>query len=329
MTRRARLWAVAAATVAALVALSGPPAAAEETLDLRGDRIEIFGEDVRIAAGERLDGSIVAVGGDVVVEGVVERDVVVVLGSLTVRGRVDGNATAVLADVSLDGAEIGGDLVHVLGGYEEAGVRLGGQSFKLGHGAPFDGAWRFLLWVRVFHKLAVFLLVVAIVAVAPARVRALADEAPIRYLAAVFTGLLAYVAFFAVLGLLLFTVVGAAAAWAAFVVLKWVGVAGIFFAVGRALLRSFGRTEVSVLGGTLLAFALWAAIAVAPGLFGMAGLVVSLILRPMFFLLVEAPAIGLVVLTGVGSARRGLRRAAVAAAREPGPPLPPPPPGPR
>jgi hypothetical protein len=89
----------------------------------------------------------------------------------------------------------------------------------------------------------------------------------------------------------------------AFYVLKWMGVAGIFFAVGRRMGRSFGR-EMSLLGATLLTFGIYVLITMAPTPLGIVGLLFAGVARLVFFIVVEAPAVGMMMLTRLGTRRR-------------------------
>lgn len=96
----------------------------EDALDaLEGDFSLYIDEDVTIEADETVEGSLVVIGADVRVEGVVEGDVVVVGGTLDLRdgSRVDGSVR--LADTRLvrDDGRVRGDVVDLL--EDERGVR--------------------------------------------------------------------------------------------------------------------------------------------------------------------------------------------------------------
>jgi hypothetical protein len=119
---------------------------------------------------------------------------------------------------------------------------------------------------------------------------------------AFFVGLLGYLGWLIVFTLLSATVIGIPVALLAFYVLKWLGVAGIFCAVGRRFGAGIGR-EMSILGAVLLTFGVYALATLLPtplGLFGL-GLIWG-VLGLLFFLLVEVPAVGLAILTRAGGA---------------------------
>lgn len=269
---------------------------------LSGDRIEIFGDKIHIREGQYLRGMIVSVGGDVIVDGEVDDQVVVILGSLTVRGIIDRDTVTVMSDVELEDAQLEGQWVHVLGAVDDRGSSVRGDRFNLGFGMGglADGFLSLVMWFKLFHKLLIFLFLVALAAMAPGRIRVMGDEAPLRYLVAVFTGLATYLVVWALILLFSPTIVGSLAIWTAFLVVKWLGIAGLFFAIGRRLGRSLGRAEISILAGVLLSFVFYVLISTAPAFFGWPGFVVALIIRGLFFLLVEAPGVGIAVLSRLG-----------------------------
>jgi hypothetical protein len=306
-------------------ALEPPPAAIER----EGDLVSIFSGDVEVPAGVRQSGDVVCVGGDVTIRGEVSGDVVVVLGRLELTGQVQGQVAAVVTRGRLSGARIGGDLVTVAGSLSleqsevdgqlvsvlgrldrDALTRVADNALNLGFGPWMRDLWSLMTWVRVAHKLLIFVVLLLIVAVAAGRVRAMGEEAPLRYVPAFFVGLLGYLGLLVALGLLLFTLVGVPLAALAFAVIKWMGIAALFYALGRRAGRVVGR-EMSTLGAVLLIFALYAGLFLAPAAlgFGAAQMVLLALLRFGFFLFFEVPAVGLVILTRAGAAASSQRRA--------------------
>jgi len=67
----------------------------------RASNIVQVGVDVHIARDERVDGDVVAIGGNIEVEGEVKGDVVAVLGNVTIDGYVHGSAVAPLGKVQI------------------------------------------------------------------------------------------------------------------------------------------------------------------------------------------------------------------------------------
>ena len=144
------------------------------------------------------------------------------------------------------------------------------------------------------------MLILLLVALAPERIRVMSEEAPSRFVAAFFMGLVGYLGLLVIGSLLLATVVGAPLLLVGFMVLKWMGIAAIFCAVGRRLGRAAGR-EMSTLGAVLLIFGLYLVVTMAPTAFGLLGVFISAVIWFLFWILVAVPALGLVILTRLGS----------------------------
>jgi len=270
---------------------------------VRGDLIHIFTGDVEIPEGTIREGVVVSVGGRVKIRGEVDGDVVVVLGALEIDGgTVRRSVTGVLSDMRLDNARVEGELVNVLGGMDHRNVIVGREMFDLG----LFGTWlppllTVITWLRVLGLLGAFAIVVLLVAIAPDRVRLIGQEAATRYVSALFAGLLVYlVLLLFLLPLALATLIGLPFLLLALVVLKWLGLAGIFHALGQRVGRSFGR-EVSPLGAVMIVFAVYVAVLLALSPWGIWGLVAIVLFHMVFFVFFEVPALGLVVLTRAGT----------------------------
>jgi hypothetical protein len=286
-----------------------------------GDLVSVFSGDVHVPANVRQRGTVVCVGGTAVIEGRVTQDVVVIFGDLELTGSVDGQVTGVLSSMELRGATVSRELVSVLGDLEledstvsrelvsvlgkldrDELTRAAGQIVNIGFGRWAPSIWAVLFWVRLFHKFMVFVLLLVLVLLVPERIQLMGEEAAVRYAPAFFVGLLGYVGLWVLLGLLSFTVVGIPVALFAFYVLKWMGIAAIFYAVGRRLGRGVGFSP-SVLGSVLLVFAIYVVFLLAPMALGWIGLVIVGVLQLVFLLLVALPAVGLVILTRCGGRR--------------------------
>ncbi len=117
-----------------------------------GTGVVRFLSNAEVKPGERIDGDVVAIGGNCKVSGLVtgsvvsvlgsvaiergahvEGDAVAVLGSLRSAGDITGNAVAVLGGSKLEeSAKVGGDAVSVGGSVAESdSSRVGGQSVSL------------------------------------------------------------------------------------------------------------------------------------------------------------------------------------------------------
>jgi hypothetical protein len=268
-----------------------------------GALVSIFSGNLHVPAGDRYRDGVVAIGANAAIDGEVRGDVVVIGGELDLSGRVHGDVVGVLSELRLRDGEISGQLVNVLGGMRRESTRVAGPIVNLNFGSWFPRFWALLFWIRVLGLLFVFVLLVLLSAVAADRIRVLADEAPVRYVTAFFVGLLGYIVFLSVFSLLALTVVGIPIAIFAWALFKWLAVAGVFYAIGRRVGRSLGR-ELSVLGSVLLMFALYAVALLAPAPLGLVGLVIVATFKLGFLLLVEIPAIGLLLLTRGGSRSR-------------------------
>ena len=209
-----------------------------------GDIIQIFTGDVHVGPGSVRYGTIVCIGGDVVIEGEVSQDVTVILGSLKIDGgEVRQSVFGILSKLELRDAEIRRDLFNIAGSMTYENIYVGGQQFDLGIlGSWFPGFLTVLTWLRVLGLLFTFILLVLLVAIAPDRVRLLGDETPVRYVSAFFVGILAYcVLLLVLLPIAASTVIGLPVLYMAYLAIKWLGLAGMFYAVGRRIGLAFGR----------------------------------------------------------------------------------------
>lgn len=293
--------------------------AEERMIERRGDLVSIFSGDIHVPANVLQRGTVVCIGGDVRIEGQVSEDVVVVLGSLEITGSVGGQVTVVLSEGVLKDATVSGELVSVLGSLElerstvdgqminilgsldrDALSRIRNEFVNIGFGSWAPSFWAMLLWIRLFHKFVVFVLLVLLLLLVPERIRLMSDEAPVRYVTAFLFGLLGYIGMFVLLGLLSITVVGLPLALLAFYVLKWMGIAAIFAAVGGRLGKAAGFS-LSIMGSVLLVFGLYAVAFILPATMSFTGVLILLLFKLVFLLLVEVPAVGLVICTRIGT----------------------------
>jgi len=110
----------------------------------RGDVVR-FGQKIKVAEGEKVRGSVVSFGGDVIVRGVVTEDAVSIGGDVVVTstGDVDGSAVSVGGSVTREpGGRIGEDEVSLgpgwfppIGMFSPHLIRMNGPSFFGGMGA--------------------------------------------------------------------------------------------------------------------------------------------------------------------------------------------------
>lgn len=308
--RPSAIVALLVASLGALTAASAQPVEREEIRPQRhrGDLIHIFTGDVLIPEGTVRDGSVVCVGGDVVIRGTVTGDVVVIFGELEIDGgTVRRSVTGVMSSLELRDADVNHDLINILGGLDhDDNVLVGHELFDLGVLTDwFPSILTVLTWLRVVGLVFVFVLLVLLVAIAPERVRLIGQETPVRYVSALFAGLLAYLVLLLFLfPLALGTLIGLPFLVLAYLVLKWLGLAGVFHAVGQRIARGFGG-ELSPLGAVLLVYAAYGAVLLALSLLGPIGLAAIVLFHMLFFFFFEAPALGLVLLTRAGTRAGG------------------------
>ena len=303
----------------------------------RGDLVSVFSGHIAVPSDVRQRGTVVCIGGSAMVDGSVSQDVVAILCNVEVNNDVDGAIVGVLSDLTVRNATVGRELVNVLGGLELENTtvrremvnvlgaldrdelsRAVGQFVNIGIGGKwFPSVGSLLFWLRLFHKFVIFVLLLGLALLVPERIQLMGGEAPVRYVNAFFMGLLGYLGLLVALGLLSITVIGIVPALFAFYVLKWMGIAAIFYAVGSRLGRAVGFAP-SVLGAVLLTFGFYALAMMVPSALGFVGLFVILVLKLVFWLLVAVPAVGLMILTRFGTRAGGAQ--APAAPPSSGPP---------
>jgi hypothetical protein len=292
-----------------------------------GELVSIFSGDIHIPAHVEQWGTVVSVGGDVVIEGRVRGEVVVIGGSLELTGSVRGSAVGVLTTMTARGAEVSDQLINIAGTMDKESTYIGGQYVNIGFGEgwmslakPFGVLGAMLFWCRLFRLLAVFILILLLAIMVPERIRNIGEEAPKRLVSAFLVGLLGYLGLWIALALLAVTIIGIPVAFLLFIVLKWLGIAGIFYFLGHRLGRAMGR-EMSLLGAVMLSFVPFALIVLLPSAFGLAGLLVAIMIHFLIWIFLEVPAVGLVLLTRAGSPP--VQTAVASPAEPPAPPSPP------
>ncbi len=312
---RSRFAPVLAALLFALVACA--PTSAQEDADpdgsgvlhRHGGGVAIF-RDLHVKANEVRRGDLVCIFGDVTIDGEVKGNVVVINGSLQVNGSVRGDVVAVLSSVRLDpSASLGHDLTVVLGGLVGDGevrgelVHIPFPLVPNGWRSPFGMLGALVAWGALLCTALIFLFLLLFAAVAPRRVRVLSEEASVHYLRAWLTGIAGYVGALLVAGTLAATLLGipiAVVFYLAFLVLKWLGIAGLCHRLGSSIGRGAGR-ELSLLGAILLGFLPYALLVLAPLFLGGIGFLFAVVVRLLFWVVVEIPAVGLVILTRAGA----------------------------
>jgi len=115
------------ATAVILIGLMAAPAAAARGDVLRNDRLISISGGVVIRADQTINGPVVSIDGNVLVNGTVNDDVYVVSGDLTIAGRVDGDVLVIDGDATVSG-RVTGNVVSVAGRViVKEGARVGGD----------------------------------------------------------------------------------------------------------------------------------------------------------------------------------------------------------
>jgi hypothetical protein len=198
--------------------------------------------------------------------------------------------TVVLGSVDGD-PQVRGDLLHIPFPLVPLGVH-----------SPFGMLGALIAWAALLYTTLIFFFLLLFAAAAPRRVRVLGDEAGVHYVRAWVFGIATYGGMLLVTGALAATLLGipiAGVLYLAFLVFKWLGVAGICHRLGASMGKAAGR-ELSVLGSILVGFLPYAVLVLLPLFLGGVGFAVAIGVRLLFWVTVEIPAVGLVVLTRAG-----------------------------
>jgi len=243
-----------------------------------GDSGFVLGGSIVVPEGEVARDDVVAVLGDVYINGRARRDVVVIGGRLEINGTVDGSVSCVGGTLVLGpGAHIEGDAVLV-GGFLErhATARIDGEFVNVSIGYPggqlrsfspggWGSWWGFtpFAWMfrttQLFYWLLLALLTVVLVGDRVSSASHAISREPLRLGAIGLVGIFALCFAFFVLLLLSFVIIGIPFLIALFVIwwLAYIfGIVAVFQAVGARVMDLVGRPDASqiaiVLSGALL-----------------------------------------------------------------------------
>ncbi len=168
-------------------------------VDGSGEDIVRFGEDIVVDVDELIDGSVVSMGGDVIVRGRVTEDVVSLGGSVTLE----------------DGSVVEGDAVAIGGKLDrQRGARLDGENVGLrfipGEYGPFGSPDGHVFFIVLTAISVGFLWICGVLFewLMPLRMRNMAEQVRIKLWPSFFAGLAVHLLFLPVFALLLVTVIG-------------------------------------------------------------------------------------------------------------------------
>lgn len=237
----------------------------------------VVGENYRVEEGERVEGNVNVVRGDVEILGEVEGDLNVAWGDVTVEGRVEGNVNVAWGDVELgEKSLVNGDLNVVMGKLDRApGAVVTGKENSVGLWGGKDistkafgrGKGSFGMIFRI-GRLLIFLLILLIAPRGVERVAACVRRQPgqacIIGLGAMLAALpLIIVLVITIIGILLIPIVPFVYLAAGF--LGWLGVSQVVGAKVFEIVKKQGGSGFAkaLVGVFLLEAVLW----VLPGLF--------------------------------------------------------------
>lgn len=287
----------------------------------------VMGGNIVIEKGETARDDVVAVGGNVRIDGRARRDVVVIGGRLEVNGVVERSVTCVGGTLVLSsGSRIGGDVVLIGGRLERHdSARIDGEFVNVSIGYPLQewfgpvhwgwGSWWAFTpfaWIarttQLFYWLLLALLAVAVVGDRVSSASHAISREPLRIWLIGVVGWFALLFAFCLFVLLSFLIIGIPflvglifACWLAYIF----GTVAVFQSVGSRVMNMAGRPEASQIAIVLAGGLVLGILRYVPG-FGF--LIWTLIVMPLGF--------GTVFSTRFGTGRPWVRRSPAA------PPMP-------
>jgi hypothetical protein len=295
----------------------------------------VMGGNIVISEGEVARDDVVAVGGNVRIDGRATRDVVVVGGRLVINGEAERNVSCVGGTLVLGPrARVGRDVV-VVGGHLERSdsARIGGEVVNVTVGPmqwvtpSWGGWWRYnpFAWIfrttQLFYWLLFALVTVALVGDRVSSTSHAISREPLRMGAIGLVALFALFFGFLILLLMSFLIIGIPFLLA--LIMLWLvayifGVVAAFQSVGSRVMRLVGRPEASQIAIVLAGGLVMGILRYMPVFGGLLWFVASLV------------GLGAVFATRFGTGRPWLRRAVPQShyappAPEPAPPSPEPP----
>jgi hypothetical protein len=224
-------------------------------IETLGEDVVRMGNDVHVPEDQVVEGDVVAIMGDVRVDGYVEGDAVAVGGSLFLgpRGRIDGDGVSVGGTVEKDGGVIRGETVSI--GFGKGWCR--GPGFVMG--GFFSSARRFVL--LIMWLIILVLLGALLIAVVRRPVDIVSDRVRKEAFFNGLIGLLAWALVIPIIVLLAITVIGIPIAILVpfvFVIMMLLGFVGVAVATGQKFTGSGdGGAYKAMALGTVVLYGLW------------------------------------------------------------------------
>jgi len=235
-------------------------------------------ETAHVPKGSVHEGDLVAIFGDVVVEGEVTGSIVVVMGSLELSGHAGEDVVSVMSRTHFaDTAAVDGEFVNV--GWSprrDQGSTVAGQVVNVnfmnlvpfaGEGGGLGGIIRFLLIWHLIKLAGLYVILLVITALMPRRLATMAAQFPTRWGWSFLVGLLTYAGVWLGIFFLAITIIGlplALVLWFTAKMLQWMGLAAIFYLMGHSMGRNLARRDLPHLASVLGGFVLYALVSFVP-----------------------------------------------------------------
>lgn len=216
------------------------------------DKVAFF-SNLAVPGDTLVEGSAVAIFGNVTIDGAVRGDSVAVFGNVTVNGTVDGDVVAVFGTIRItDKAVVRGDAVGVGGGVDKApGAVVRGDIEDIT--SPFGIDKHNLLPVVTYASILGILVMFGISCLAvlliPDRMKMMTDQSLQKLGRRFGIGLVAYLLFVPVIILLAITIIGLLVIpffIAAFFIVAFIGLIAISIAVGQKIAGSMDGNKNAI-----------------------------------------------------------------------------------
>ncbi len=260
MKKQLKLFLIISFIIAMLV--SGVSAGSDE-----GSDSFTFANDLHIRKGNDLNGNVVVVFGDAIIDGKVAGDIAVIFGDALVNGEVGGNAVTVFGSVKVGKEGVINDSVAAVMGdikKEPGGVIKGEEA---GIGTPFKAFGRKSLKSAISIFSIIGLLVVfgfssLLLLIIPRRMNIMADSIEFNMWRKFGIGAIAYLLFIPVIIALAISIIGLLLIpffIPLFLITVFIGMTAIKIAIGKRLsgtIEGSGASYIYLIIGTVLVFIL-------------------------------------------------------------------------
>lgn len=258
-----------AAVLAGLAIIAAMLCAFGQNADIK-DKVVLF-NNIEIPEGERVNGDIVAIFGNVAIKGDLTGDAVAIFGNMSVSGTVGGDAVAIFGEISVQGSGIiHGDAVGIMGEVSKsANAMIKGEIADISIPFSMKKPSSFIPRVSYGDMIGLFVIYAfscLALLVVPERVRLMSEKSGLsfgRHLGLGFVIMLLFIPVSAVLSILLaITLIGIIfipIIFIAFALAVFVGMVALEVAIGRRItgyLEGRNAIYIHLLVGVVLVYAL-------------------------------------------------------------------------